>query len=104
MMPYPDAYPAQYAENILKTLLVACFIGLASITASATPSMADSVTVTIGDSHHGDRWNRSHHNDWRRHHYRSRHHARRHCSVRTVRYHRHGRVVFAKKRVCSYSR
>lgn len=98
----PDHRPVHYVENILKKLLVACFITLASIAATATPSMADSVTVTIGDSHHGDRWNRHHHNDWRRHHYRQRHHVR-HCRMKPVRYHRHGRVVFTKKRVCYWS-
>lgn len=80
----------------MKRLLVAFFIGLASLTATASPSMADSVTVTIGDNHH-DGWNRHHRSDWRRHHYR--HRPR--CRTKVVRYRHHHRWVVKRTRVCS---
>jgi hypothetical protein len=85
----------------MKAIIIAGMIGLASIFSSATPSLADSVTVTVGDSHHGRSWDRHHdRRDWRhgRHYYR---HGPR-CRVKTVRYRHHHRWVYSKKRICRW--
>lgn len=86
----------------MKTFIIAGMIGLASIFTSASPSLADSVTVTIGDSHRSS-WDRYHdRRDWRRYHGRDYYRHGPRCRVKVVRHRHHHRWIYTKKRVCRW--
>jgi hypothetical protein len=68
----------------MKNIIVATAIAIASVVAYAPSSFADTVTVA------------ARHNDHRNYH-RPNH---RHCFTKTVKSYHHGRVVYAKKRIC----
>ncbi len=84
----------------MKSIIVAAALALAAVPTLSTASQAASVTITTTDRtvHHYDRglhrgWDRGRHYGWR-------HHARRDCYVKKVRYHHHGKLVIATKRIC----
>lgn len=84
----------------MKKLIIAAAVAIASLSATAMPSFADSVTVRIGQpGHHGyhDRYNhRPYYGHSNRHHP-----VRYNCHMKTVKYHSHGRLVTKTTRVCS---
>ncbi|MBB4007849.1 hypothetical protein [Allorhizobium taibaishanense] len=86
----------------MKKFLVACLIGMASITATAAPSLADDVRVMVYDrGHHPDRYYGR--DNYRRDHYRGfegRRHYRERCRTKRVQYRHHGRWVSRTTTVC----
>jgi hypothetical protein len=81
----------------MRKFITAAVLAIASLSATAMPSFADSVTVRIGQPGYHDR-------DHRRPYYGHadrRHPVRQHCRMKTVKYHNHGRVVTKTTRVCS---
>ncbi|BCH54222.1 hypothetical protein ACQZ61_12265 [Agrobacterium vitis] len=89
----------------MKKFLVACLIGLGSITATAAPSLADDVRVMVYDrGYHPDRhYGRDEYRPHRPHHrnFERRHHAYRdNCRTKKVKFRHHGRWVYKTTTVC----
>jgi hypothetical protein len=83
-------------ETSMKKFITAAVIAISSLSATAMPSFADSVTIRVGQPGYHDRDHRpAYRHDNRRHPVRA------HCRMKTVKYHSHGRLVTKTTRVCS---
>ncbi|MGG7518660.1 hypothetical protein ACQ3G6_12295 [Allorhizobium undicola] len=82
----------------MKKFIAACLIGLGCIAATAAPSAAQGVSVTVSDGQyyrHGPAYRHHHHEErraWRQ--------TRTRCWTKTERYRHRGEVVIRKTRVC----
>ncbi|AVA25571.1 hypothetical protein [Rhizobium sp. NXC24] len=82
----------------MKTLLIACALGLGALTTMAVPTHARPVAITTNDSsgyydegyHSGSTYHVR--GDVRHHHV--------HCVSRTVETHHHGRLIMKQQRFC----
>jgi hypothetical protein len=84
-------------ETSMRKFITAAIVAIASLSATAMPSFADSVTVRIGQPGYHQRDN---HRPYYGHSNR-RHPVRQHCRMKTVKHYNHGRVVTKTTRVCS---
>lgn len=82
----------------MKKFIAACIVGLACLTTTAAPSLADSVRVTVSDGYGPRGWDRHHRPAYRHHQHRPRYSQA--CRTKTVKYRHHGRWVTKTTRVC----